>query len=238
MRGEVCAARSGDSLTVIDVTDRQHRIRLRGVDALGGAMLVRSLSGVMGGDSAQGMPMNRVCIAASIGGTPYKIYLDVAGQTVGEMNLKAKSLWSSMARRRSRFLRPGVPPAAPAKPASSDSEVVSLLREIRDSLQLAAKANWLEAAGSGLVGSGTLSASQLEEVRASLRRDMLGLLGIRPQEPCGAQPTRSSLVIACPACAQKLRVAGPGVIKCPKCAASARVGEQLFQKEGSSSSPA
>ena len=203
----------------------------------GGAMLVRSLSGVMGGDSAQGMPMNRVCIAASIGGTPYKIYLDVAGQTVGEMNLKAKSLWSSMARRRSRFLRPGVPLTAPAKPASSDSEVVTLLREIRDSLQLAAKANWLEAAGSGLVDSGTLSASQLEEVRASLRRDMLGLLGIRPQKPRGAQPPRSSLVIACPACAQKLRVTGPGVIKCPKCEASARVAEHLFQKEGSSSSP-
>ena len=174
------------------------------------------------------MALAAVRIAASIGGTPYKIYLDVAGQTVGEMNQKAKSLWSSMARRRSRFLRPGVPSAAPARPASSESEVVTLLREIRDSLQLAAKANWLEAAGSGLADSGTLSASQLEEVRASLRREMLGLLGIRPQEPRGAQPTRSSLVIACPACAQKLRVAGPGVIKCPKCAASARVGEQLF----------
>jgi endonuclease YncB( thermonuclease family) len=31
--GKVCSVLSGDSLTVIDVTNRHHRIHLRGVDA-------------------------------------------------------------------------------------------------------------------------------------------------------------------------------------------------------------
>ena len=191
-------------------------------------MLVRSLSGSMGGDTAVGPPINRLTAVTSLSGTAYKIYFDVVGATAAEMSQKAKTFWSRTARMKSRFYKPGVS-ASPARTGEAgDPEVKALLREIRDSLQMVLKVLSLEVATSRRREPAVLATAQLELLRQSLGTQLAGRLGLPAAALIPALRQPEAIVIACPKCGARIRAAKPGVIKCPTCGTLARLGPNLF----------
>lgn len=193
----------------------------------GGALLVRSLSGSMGGDRSAGQPINRLTAVVSLAGTPYKIYFDVVGASVAEMSQKAKTFWSRTARMKSRFLKPGNAQTPARAPDAADAEVKALLREIRDSLQLLIKVVSLDLATARPREPGVLAAVQLEALRRSLGQELPRRLGLPAVETAGTRRAES-IVIACPKCGSRIRASRPGVIKCGACETLARLGPNLF----------
>jgi len=195
----------------------------------GGALLVRSLSSNMAGDRSAGPPINRLTAVTSLSGTAYKIYFDAVGETVAEMSQKAKSFWSRTARMKARFLKPAAGVAAPRVSDAGDPEVKALLREIRDSLQMVLQLMSLDMAAAR-PQEGLLAGAQLEVLRKSLGAQLASRLGL-PAAAARAAPVSQrtqAIVIACPACAARIRAANPGVIKCPSCLTLARLGPALF----------
>jgi len=193
----------------------------------GGALLVRSLSSSMGGDRSAGPPMNRLAAVTSLSGTAYRIYFDVVGETVAEMTLKAKTFWSRTARMKSRFLKPAAAAAPPRSGESGDTEIKSLLREIRDSLQMVLQVLALDVATARRREPAVLAAAQLEALRQSLGTQLAGRLGLPAAAVAGPRPPEA-IIIACPKCGARIRAGRPGVIKCPGCATLARLGPNLF----------
>ena len=193
----------------------------------GGALLVRSLSGGMGGDRSAGPPMNRLTAVTSLTGTAYKIYFDVVGESVAEMSQKAKTFWSRTARMKSRFFKPGSAAAQPRSSDSGDPETKALLREIRDSLQMVLKVLTLDLAAARRREPGVLAAAQLEVLRRSLGHQLAGRLGLPAAVVSSPRPPEA-IIIACPKCGARIHAGRPGVIKCPACATFARLGPNLF----------
>ena len=194
----------------------------------GGALLVRSLGGGMGGDRSAGPPMNRLTAVTSLSGTAYKIYFDVMGENVAEMSQKAKTFWSRTARMKSRFFKPGAAATPQRASDAGDPEVKALLREIRDSLQLVLRVLSLEVATARRREPAVLAAAQLEALRQSLGTQLAGRLGlpVAPVAPLLRPP--EAIVIACPKCGARIRAGRPGVIRCPSCETLARLGPNLF----------
>ena len=195
----------------------------------GGAMLVRSLSGSMTGDRTSGPPVNRLTAVTSLSGTAYKIYFDVVGETVTEMSQKAKTFWSRTARMKSRFFKLGTAAASPPTRATADGdpEVKTLLRDIRDSLQMVLKVLTLDVASARRRDPGVLAVAQLEALRQSIGQQLTGRLGL-PAAVAASHRVPEAIVIACPKCGARIRAGRPGVIKCPACETLARLGPNLF----------
>lgn len=194
----------------------------------GGALLVRSLSGSMGGDRSAGPPMNRLTAVTSLSGTAYKIYFDVVGETVAEMTQKAKTFWSRTARMKSRFFKPGSS-AAPSRASDvGDAEVKALLREIRDSLQMVLQVLSLDLASVRRREPAVLAAAQLKALRQSLGTQLAARLGLAVEASTPVLRPPEAIVIACPKCGARIRAGRPGVIRCPSCDSLARLGPNLF----------
>ncbi|MFM7245314.1 MAG: DUF4339 domain-containing protein [Planctomycetaceae bacterium] len=200
----------------------------------GGALLVRSLSGSMGGDRSAGPPINRLTAVTSLTGTAYKIYFDVVGETVAEMSQKAKTFWSRTARMKARFFKPGSTAAQLRSSESGDPETKALLREIRDSLQMVLKVLTLDVAAARRREPGVLAAAQLEALRRSLGHQLAGRLGLPAAVVSSPRPPEA-IIIACPKCGARIRASRPGVIKCPACATFARLGPNLFVSRSAAS---
>lgn len=195
----------------------------------GGALLVRSLGDTFSGDQGSGPPLNRLTVVASYGGTPYRIYFDVVGQSVGEMSQKAKAFWSRTAKMKSRFLKAGTPGPASRASEAGDPEVRVLLREIRDTLAALLELVQADVIGDKLVDRGALSASQLAGIQLTAARNVVDRLGLRTAE-VPEQPLQQTiaLVVACPKCNSRIRAGKPGVVRCAACGTLFRLGDKLF----------
>lgn len=195
----------------------------------GGALLIRSLGSTLTGEQSSGPPLNRLTVVASFAGTPYRIYFDVVGQTVGEMSQKAKAFWSHTAKMKSRFMKTGSSGPAPRAAETGDPEVRVLLREIRDTLAALLELVQADVIGKKLVDRGAISASQLAGMQLSAARGVVERLGL-PTSEASEKPVRrtEALVVACPKCSSRIRAGKPGVVKCVSCDTLFRLGEKLF----------